>query len=514
MHYRQQNPQMSASTPPKAVVPGLELIPPAKLAPEFRRFRHDDLYYIHSIVYYPRDEGKPCARVVALTPVAFFITDTNGNMDRATRLEYLSGVSHSTKKHKKLIGSVEHHHIVVHIPSEYDVHFSFEKMDKSETAAALEFLRIIPILANHCRGKKGAPIVVKELGADANMKEVANEKPPTGFLSPQEIIAQNKERAALAEQIESAAQEVLALKAELDKSKAAVETKKRQLKSLEQSVGVDLTEQRQRKQQLQAQHAQLHKSHTIEEIEVAKMTADLIRHKEQLEEERSSFDKLVNERVKTQDTSAAAQQTQMYELRIKAQKRELDKSEVALKKAKDIVSSLPQYEGPDELVAKALQLEEQVQAAVDKWQRDMDTSNKVEKFLAMMNSELERLGPEIAEKHAAKLALIEEREGRAKTAGAPSASPAVAVASPAPAPAATPQQRKPSASEPRKEPSPTQQQPSAPQKDDFLELAKPTQPRAPVQPEGGDDDLLGGAPPAAKAPPPAASANDDQMALL
>ena len=86
---------------PVSPIPGLDLAKPAVLLADFKRFRHDDLFFVSHCTFYPPNE-KPIPRVVALSPQAIVICSLNGvEADRVAGVNRLSGVILETLQRTK-----------------------------------------------------------------------------------------------------------------------------------------------------------------------------------------------------------------------------------------------------------------------------------------------------------------------------------------------------------------------------------------------------------------------------
>lgn len=482
----------SGGAPPKEKekIEGLDLIAPASLGPEFRRFRHDDLYFINVVQYFPRD-AKPQPRCVALTPVAFFITDVNGNMDRATRCELLSEAFYQIQTIKKLIGSEQQVHFVIKIPKEYDVHFAFEK--EKDNKAAMKFTEVLQKLCTH---RQRRPFNVTVIPPEAKFADYYNAEAPKGFMSPQEIIRANNERKLQQEQIQLTMNEIVKLEKQLETLKKATAQKQELLSQLESAVGVDNSALRSEKQRLADEHVAEHRQHTMLEIDMVKLNADILRAQEQLSEQKANRERLVQERIQEADSSAVNQQNEMMLLRQKSQKREIDKSTVKLDNLRAKLATPCEYSGPENLVTRVKELEAKVDQAVQRWEREMDSANKVDKFLDTINIEIEKVGRTVGELHDEKARLLRAREDALKAAQPqPQSPPPAAAAAAAASPAKS----------------------AAPLDDDDL-LGGDAKPAAAAKPAAGgdlfdDDDLLGGGG-AAPAKPAAAAAVADDDDLL
>ena len=413
-------------------IEGLSLLDPTKLAADFRRFRHDDLYFISTCLFHPPG-GKPVPRIIAMTPVAMFVTDANGKMDRASRFEAISEATEQSVTIKKLFGSENRRNILLRVPKEIDCQVSFDMTIPAEAESAANCLQILKKIVED-KTKKPFPINEMEQGKD--IAALRNDSAAAGYLSPQEILKQNKDRQLLAEQLDGCTSEVLDLKRQILESKKQVEDKSKELKLLESSVGVDLSVLRKQKQQLQHRQVMIHKKLTMDEIELVKQQADCTRLREQLDEERQNYEKLVKQKLSSAGNNASQQQNEMMQLRQKAQQREIAKATSKLTTAKEVLAVFPSYSGPDALVLTAIDLEKRVAESVEKWERDMETSNKIDKFLDALNAEVSRISYYLGEKNQQKQAVLREREQQRAKLVKPAAAPAatsVASASRGPA---------------------------------------------------------------------------------
>lgn len=392
--------------------PGVNLVEPTSLAPELKKFRNDDLLFIDHCTYHPA-EGKSSLKVVAMTPQAFFVCDANGKMERATKLEYLQGVTVQNVSKKKLIGSEEHMHMVVRIPREYDVHISFEKTKNSDPATAmLAVLRAVqPVVL------RGA-FPVKEVGAEEKIESHVTAQRPRGFLTPQEILQHNKQRQQSIDLLEKASAEIYALRDEIVAKRESNEAKRAELETLESAVGTDGSQLRAERDKLHARQTALQREVTHEELEQTKAQADTARLNEQLAEERGNAAQLIESQLRDSGEAAGRQQAEMFNLRKKGQQRELDRANTRLAGLRAVVAARPTYSGDARMVSIAQGLEDRVAASLQRFEADLESSNKVEKFLDTMNAEIERLAKEIAAVAAEKEDLLVQcaRNAAARTA--------------------------------------------------------------------------------------------------
>ena len=490
------------STKPKkqSQVPGLTLIDPLQLPPEFRKFKNDELFYISHCLFYPNppvpgdapaastatsgsskssEPLKPIQRVIALTPAAIFVTDTNGVMERATRLEMIDSVYHEHVVIKKFFGSEECMHVIIKIPSECDVHVSFDKnphVKNTPFIAVTDLCEVMRILVNFRRNSAASArfdaeefrvIDLKTNGGGKSYKDVMNDKPPVGFLSPKEIIAQNSARDTAVAKIDAVSKESLQLEEAVKALEAAVESKSRELRTLESSLSVDTVELNRQRDILLQQNKEFHRLHNAEELEVFKLRSDAAAMAEQLREARERREDLIKQQLTTDGGETDEKHKEVAAMRKKQQIKEIDRANDRLATLKAQCQQPLRLDGLPHLVQRAKQLEDDIQKQLDVLERDLESSIKIEKFLDQSVAELKGVNDKLSELQERKLELLNKRAMANK---------------PPPPPAAS---------------------------------APPTTPS-----KGGgpldDDDLLGGgspAPPSSVAPPAASSAMDDDDLL-
>jgi hypothetical protein len=415
--------------PKPKLIEGLTLLDPAKLAGDFRRFRNDDLYFIATCLFHPPGGAKPIPRIIAMTPVAFFVTDPTGKMDRASRYEGVTEAYEQTIMSKSIFGGTTKRNILLRVPKEVDCQISFDLGQPQEQEAASSCLQILKKIVED---KTKKPFNISEIDAGKDISTIRNDTAASGYMSPEDILRQNKERKIIEEKLNQCAAEAVDVKRQIAQIYKDIDAKSKELKQLESVVGVDLSVLRKEKAELQKQQVNIHKKLTLDGIDLVKQQADCTRLREQLDEERQNYDKLVKQRLTSAGTSASQQQNEMMQLRQKAQQREIAKASAKLTAAKEALAAPPMYSGPEALVANARDLETKVMEALEKWERDMESSNKIDKFLDALNAEISRISYHIAEKNQQKQQLLQQRDDQrakmiATPAAAAKASPATAV---------------------------------------------------------------------------------------
>ena len=233
-------------------VPGLTLIDPLKLPSEFRRFKNGQLFYISHCLYYPDAAARaaagssvrwrpaeplqPIQRVIALTPEAIFVSDANGAMDRATRLEMIDSVCYQRVAIKTFFGSRECMHVIINIkilsPNECDLHVSFDKNPHatgSPFIAAMDLLEVMRTLVTYRRRGLTAAASREFRVFDLNTRpgvtaagvDMMNNETPVVFRSPSEAALQTKHAVKALEAVVHSA----SLVCEVPKAKEAEEDK-------------------------------------------------------------------------------------------------------------------------------------------------------------------------------------------------------------------------------------------------------------------------------------------------
>jgi hypothetical protein len=398
--------------PPKeSPIPGLPLINPSTLQPQFRRFRNDALYFINSVMYIPQDEEKstPRARVLAVTPQALFVCDAVGSMDRAVRLEQLEGLVFETRTIKKFLTKEEQIHFVIKCPSEYDIVGVFE--GNKEPTNATVFKNLSKVLDTAAKfSKKGSVFAIEEVSAGQKIDSVIKKEKPQDYLSPKEIIAQNQARQRAIEYIESVNREVLELQEKINAKARTRDEKSRELKSLEAAMGSDVTEHRRRKDELTEQQRALHKQHVNSEVDLLRLSTELQNEKQRLKEEQENSDALIEQSLMEASGNHDKMVDENDGVRKRAQQRETDKAKKHLETLRLRLKVPPQYNGPEHLVQRGLEAEQKVQALCDKWEKEMETANKLEGFFDSAISDLSLLNEQIVVLVERKRELLNDRE--------------------------------------------------------------------------------------------------------
>lgn len=422
--------------PPKAPpIEGVEPLDPEGLKKtDFERFRNDELYFISYVLFYRDTAGssasaKPEQRVLALTPFALFITDLDGTMDRATRYEDISEILQQRKVNKKLFGSETHMHFVLKVPREIDWHISFD-ISKAD-ASSKKFVEVMSLVWAHKMkeisqydddedesnvddGKKSKKKKFKLRFTDVDVNEDISSKvskdAAEDYVPPEEIKRRNREQQQMLDRMEEVSGEIVTLQKQIEDARSSCSARQGELAQLEGKYGIELSELRGQKQALQQRQVAMHKQITNGEIELVKLQADVARYREQLDEERANYAALVEKRLSSAGDEVSQKQHDMMSLRQKAQQKELNKAQEKGTALKQILSVKPGYEGASALVQKAVMLEAKIDEAVDAWTKDMESSNKIEKFLDAINAEISRVSNQISEKNDEKQSLLEKRE--------------------------------------------------------------------------------------------------------
>jgi chromosome segregation ATPase len=429
---------ISSSMPPKAPpIEGVEVLDPEGLKKtDFERFRNDELYFIAYVMFYRDTAGsaKPEQRVMALTPFALFITDLDGTMDRATRYEDISEILQQRRVTKKLFGSETHMHFVLKVPREIDWHISFD-ISKAD-AISKKFADVMGLVWAHKMremsqyedeeddaandGKKNKKKKIKlrftDVDASDDISNKVSKDAAEDYVPPEEIKRRNREQQQMLDRMEEVSGEIVTLQKQIEDARSSCSARQEELKQLEGKYGVELSELRSQKQSLQHRQVTMHKQITNGEIELVKLQADVARYREQLDEERANYASLVEKRLSSAGDEVSQKQHDMMSLRQKAQQKELNKAQEKGSALKQSLSVKPRYEGAPALVQKAEGLERKIDEAVEAWTKDMESSNKIEKFLDAINAEISRVSNQISEKNDEKQSLIEKREAAATTA--------------------------------------------------------------------------------------------------
>eukprot|EP00658_Telonema_sp_P-2_P083735 TRINITY_DN9145_c0_g1_i1.p1 TRINITY_DN9145_c0_g1~~TRINITY_DN9145_c0_g1_i1.p1 ORF type:complete len:327 (-),score=106.73 TRINITY_DN9145_c0_g1_i1:242-1222(-) len=208
--------------------------------------------------------------------------------------------------------------------------------------------------------------------------------------------------------------ELQALKKEIFELKPAVVEKRDELRELEGATSdEDLGGLRDEIKKLQSKINKLTASTTEKGMEISNLNRESTRLQDQLSEEQKNYQDLVNNRVSKADEGVTKEQHDMMLLRQKAQRRELDKMHTALAVVLEKLNSAkPTYSGHEGFAAKATDLESRVDAALIAWTKEMDASNKMEKFLDHISTDVEKINRHLQEQHHKKMKLIEEIEGK------------------------------------------------------------------------------------------------------
>lgn len=426
------------SAPKAPPIEGVEALDPESLrGTDFARFRNDELYFIEYVMFYRNTAGssvasKPEQRVLALTPFALFITDLDGTMDRATRYEDINDILHQRKVNKKLFGSETHMHYVLKVPREIDWHISFD-ISKGD-AHSKKFTEVLgavwaskkhlgedeegdePLAASPSgekKKKKKSKLRFTEVEASVDICTKINSDAAEDYVPPEEIKRRNREQQQMLDRIDEVSGEIVNLQKQIEDARGSFMIRQEELKELEGKYGVELSELRTQKLALQKRQVAMHKQITNGEIELVKLQADVARFREQLDEERTNYNSLVEKRLSSAGDEVSQKQHEMMSLRQKAQQKELSKTVAKAQSLKEEVSVKPRYEGPPALVQKAEALEHKIDEAIELWTKDMEASNKIEKFLDAINAEVTRLSNQISEKNEEKQALIDRREQEA-----------------------------------------------------------------------------------------------------
>lgn len=426
-----------AKKPEVPEIEGVKTIDPSTLkGTDFDRFRNDDLYFIDFVTYYPvdgadPDAGRPVERVLAITPFALFITDLEGNMDRATRFEDIQEVFHQKKITKKFFGSETAHHMVLRVPKEADWHISFD-ITKSGDAKTKELLTTLSAVwvykvnlltsamdtlsalqgganPSNPSGKK-RKLNVTEVESSVDITAKMSREVSREYVPPEEIKRRNREQQMMADRIEQATTEAITLQKQIEDVRQCCLERQQELRHLEGKYGVDHSQLRSQKQLLQQRQAAMHKQVTNGEIELVKLQADVARLREQLDEERANYDQIVNQRVSSAGDTVGQKQHEMMLLRQKAQQKEIAKALAKHQALVDFLAVPPKYEGPPALIQRAEAAESRINDLSTKWCQEMESSNKIDKFLDAINAEITRVSSLISEKNEEKAVLIAKRE--------------------------------------------------------------------------------------------------------
>eukprot|EP00672_Neobodo_designis_P016114 CAMPEP_0174844486 /NCGR_PEP_ID=MMETSP1114-20130205/11122_1 /TAXON_ID=312471 /ORGANISM="Neobodo designis, Strain CCAP 1951/1" /LENGTH=497 /DNA_ID=CAMNT_0016078723 /DNA_START=36 /DNA_END=1529 /DNA_ORIENTATION=- len=494
--------------PKESPVPGLPLINPSTLAPEFRRFKNDALYFINNVMFTAQEEEgtdnkKPEAksRILAVTPQAVFVCDALGSMDRAVRLEQLDGLVFERRLVKKIFSKEEQIHFLIKCPTEYDIQCALEG-NSSNDAVLKSLTRVLESAIRFKKNIGDKGFTTEELPQGQRIDEVVKKEKPADYLSPKDIIAQNQARQRMIEAMDAVNRDILALQEKVTTVGRSRDDKKAELQRLQEAVGGDIKEHMKRKEEKQAEHQRLHRKHMDAEVELMRTQTELKNEQARLQEERENADILIKQSLSEASNDQDKQLEEANAVRKRAQQREVDKALKHLAALKARVSAPPSYTGPDNLVKRANDTEKQVQQAADKWEKEMEMANRLEGYFDAAISDLRLHNEQIALLVDRKKELLAERSRRQNP--APAASPAKApidddddLLGGGPSPA------KPAAAK------------AAPIDDDDDLLGGGPTPAKPAAakpaPIDDDDDLLGGPAPTASKPAPAAAAADDLL---
>jgi hypothetical protein len=482
-----------------AQVPGLPLINPTSLQPEFRRFRNDALYFIHQVIFTSTDEEKSTSkpRILAVTPQALFVCDALGSMDRAVRLEQLDGIVSETRLVRKVFVKDEQVHFIIRVPSEFDILCVLEG-NKEMTNVQL-FKNLVRVLETAVRYRKEQTGVAKgqqqgftteEVPAGKKITDMMRSERPQEYLSPKDIIAQNQARQRAIDAVDSVNRQILELQEKIAARTKSRDEKQRELRALEGALGSDVKLHHEKRDKLAEQQRALHKQQTTSDVELMRLQTAIGKEQERLDLERQNADELIKQTLATASGEKDKELDDAQELRKRAQLREIAKAMKHLDGLRAKVSNPPNYVGPPHLVQRAQEAEKKVLAAAAKWEKEMETANKLEGYFDTAISDLNVINEQIQVLVERKREALDERDRKQASApGANPASPAGKVGGP-----------------------------PAFDDDDLLGGGGPAAP-APTAPAAGgfdDDDLLGGGGP--KAPAAAASrpaggpaADDDDL---
>ena len=442
----------------RRLIEGLDLIGSDALGKEFHRFAKDDVYFIQHCQYSDFATPSPYSfadavteatadlssglqdirdgvsaeaaaearqkkekedlaaklevfvpRCLALTPTALFITDTSASLYRAIKYEAVSELVYEVSLKKKLFGSEKRLSVCFKADKEPDCYAYLD------AEAAKDLVQIVAKIMAARRGPAtgGGPFVLREVPQSQQITDFVSTDVPRSFLSAQQILKLNTNRQDINDHISGVTQEVTALRTELETLRPEAESTRAALKMMEGATTDDLTALRRRRQELHEAHVALQRSAAAAAVDVQTLQQDLARAHEQLNEDKSNYDRLVQESVSVADNAALKEQANMTVLRQKAQKREADKLAEQLNAASSILKARPAaYVGHPAFGAKAQALEARITESLEKWSREMETANKLEKFIGNMAAEVDRVDEQLDVQHQRKMDLIAEIERR------------------------------------------------------------------------------------------------------
>ena len=374
-------------------VPGLPLINPSTLAPEFRRFKNDALYFINNAMFTAHSEDGAAkapeakARILAVTPQALFVCDSLGSMDRAVRLEQLDGLVFERRIVKKLFSKDEQIHFLIKCPSEYDIQCAFEG-NSSNDGVLKSLVRVLETAVRFKKNSGDAGFVTEELPQGERIDAVAKVEKPKDYLSPQDIIAQNKARANMIDVMDGINRDILALQEKVTAVTRSRDDKRHEFERLKEAVGGDIQVHLKRKEEKQAEHQRLHRKHMDAEVELMRVQTELRNEQARLAEERENADMMITQSLTEASNDQDKQLQEAGAVRKRAQQREVDKAMKHLAALKARVGAPPRYSGPDGLVKRATETEVAVQKAADKWEKEMEMANKLEGYFDAAISDL------------------------------------------------------------------------------------------------------------------------------
>jgi hypothetical protein len=376
------------SSPNKTVpdIEGIQLLDNTKLAPEYRKFRRDQLYYIDSVQYVPRDEAmkpvgqraKGLPRVLAITPAALFVCDANGVMERATRVHLIKGVSWEATTRRAFITTTDVSRVVLHVTEEYDVMFEFDPADKEHTRVR-DFLNVLRALYQHLAKK---PLVVERLGTGGDkpgsVDEAYSGTAPATFMTPAQILALNAMRKRFDVIVANSGAEFMEEEGRLQKLRKAVETKSQEIVILQECSNADPAVQQGQLEKAKRDLESAIQTKTGHDMDLTRIVGEVEELRLRLKVERATFDSLVSAAAaKYQDLPEYKQQADAEAAIRRGQTREVERATTALTalKTRALVTTTT-YAGPD--APRARELESKVRSAVDQWERDSDADLKLQ----------------------------------------------------------------------------------------------------------------------------------------
>ncbi|ORC87643.1 uncharacterized protein TM35_000212490 [Trypanosoma theileri] len=376
---------------------GLSFVDDSKMDHDFRRLKGNQMYYVDRCSYYDGREDHAEFRILTLTPLAVFVVDFNGIMDRVTPYDKITEIYQKKAKDKKLLSFLtSENHLILKSPEQVDVHVSFP------TPTALH--KFTEILVKILEAHRRSTVTLRDIPPEREITAYYSDKRAEGYRTPREVAEIKRQRAILEECTDDGLRDVMALQSQLQEVEAQVAALNEEVNTLKQKGGDEATARGQ-KASVEHTQMQLHREVADKHEECERVLDKIKALQEELVAGGANEDALIEKEVAEMMSKSIKKHQDDIALRRRAQQKEKNVIEAEIATLKQDLSVAKSGESAERIKMKA-----SLDSAYAEFEKELEVLFRLEKFFATVNGEVRVHNDRISAQNSEKFELINARE--------------------------------------------------------------------------------------------------------